>query len=126
MGKPASIPPHPVDVYVGSRLRAERMAKGWSQTDLAQALGLSFQQVQKYEKGANRISASVVVTACEALGIELADLFPPIKRAGPEALGVQIDAYPGGAELADHYVKMSTPHRRLLLATAAAFRAVET
>jgi len=50
--------PHPVDLHVGRRVVEKRMALGHTQTDLARALGLTFQQVQKYEKGANRISAS--------------------------------------------------------------------
>src|SRR3984957_15692112 len=48
----------PVDKHVGSRLRMRRLMLDMSQTDIADALGLSFQQVQKYEKGANRIGAS--------------------------------------------------------------------
>lgn len=50
--------PHPVDIYVGSRVRLCRTLKGMSQQKLAQALGLTFQQVQKYERGANRIGSS--------------------------------------------------------------------
>lgn len=50
--------PHPVDIHVGSRVRLCRTLKGLSQQKLAQALGLTFQQVQKYERGANRIGAS--------------------------------------------------------------------
>lgn len=49
--------PHPLDIHIGAKLRAARSARGLSQTALADELGLSFQQVQKYEKGANRISA---------------------------------------------------------------------
>lgn len=50
--------PHPIDCHVGARLRQARLAQGLSQDALAQQLDLSFQQVQKYESGANRISAS--------------------------------------------------------------------
>ena len=49
---------HPVDTHVGKRVRMRRLMLGMSQTMLGDALGLSFQQVQKYEKGTNRISAS--------------------------------------------------------------------
>jgi transcriptional regulator with XRE-family HTH domain len=49
---------HPTDTHVGKRLRMRRLMLGLSQTKIANALGLSFQQVQKYEKGANRIGAS--------------------------------------------------------------------
>ena len=50
--------PNPVDVYVGNRLRQRRMLLGLSQKQMAAALGVTFQQVQKYENGVNRISAS--------------------------------------------------------------------
>ena len=49
---------NPIDVYVGSRIQKLRIAKGWSQSKLASLLGITFQQIQKYEKGLNRISAS--------------------------------------------------------------------
>lgn len=50
--------PHPVDRHVGRRVCEKRIALGYNQSDLGRALGLTFQQIQKYEKGANRISAS--------------------------------------------------------------------
>ncbi len=50
--------PHPVDVHVGKRLRMRRTLLGMSQEQVAEALGLTFQQLQKYEKGSNRVSAS--------------------------------------------------------------------
>ena len=49
---------NPIDKHVGSRVRMRRLMLDMSQTDLGNALGLTFQQVQKYEKGANRVSAS--------------------------------------------------------------------
>ena len=50
--------PNPVDLHVGARIRMRRRLQGVSQEKLAEALGLTFQQVQKYERGANRVSAS--------------------------------------------------------------------
>ncbi|MFC2951144.1 helix-turn-helix domain-containing protein [Marinicaulis aureus] len=50
--------PHPIDVHVGSRVKLRRMILGMSQETLGKALGLTFQQIQKYEKGVNRIGAS--------------------------------------------------------------------
>lgn len=50
--------PHPVDRHVGRRVSEKRIGLGYNQSDLGRALGLTFQQIQKYEKGANRISAS--------------------------------------------------------------------
>ena len=52
--------PHPIDVHVGLRVRGRRHELGMSQSTLADALGVSFQQVQKYERGANRVSASML------------------------------------------------------------------
>jgi transcriptional regulator with XRE-family HTH domain len=59
--------PDPIDIAVGARVRARRHALGLSQTQLAETLGITFQQVQKYEKGKNRISASVLVRAAARL-----------------------------------------------------------
>jgi transcriptional regulator with XRE-family HTH domain len=59
----------PVELAIGARLRARRRQLGLSQSNLADALGVSFQQVQKYERGANRIAASTLVAAAQALGV---------------------------------------------------------
>lgn len=67
--------PHPVDLHVGRRVAEKRISLGFSQTDLAQALGLSFQQVQKYEKGANRISASKLWDVAQFLSVEIGYFF---------------------------------------------------
>jgi transcriptional regulator with XRE-family HTH domain len=50
--------PHPIDVYVGSRIRLQRIMRGLTQSELAERVGISFQSVQKYERGENRVSAS--------------------------------------------------------------------
>jgi transcriptional regulator with XRE-family HTH domain len=60
--------PDPIDLAVGAAVRARREALGVSQTALADALGLTFQQVQKYERGRNRMSASALVRTAAALG----------------------------------------------------------
>lgn len=57
-----------LDKQIGGRLRALRVAKGWSQEKLGDELGLTFQQVQKYEKGTNRISGSRILKVCSLLG----------------------------------------------------------
>ena len=66
--------PDPIDVDVGARIRARRVFLGMSQTKLANALGLTFQQVQKYERGDNRVSASTLVRVGRALDISVATL----------------------------------------------------
>jgi transcriptional regulator with XRE-family HTH domain len=70
----AAAGPDPIDIAVGGRIRARRIALGVSQTALAKALGLTFQQVQKYEKGANRVSASTLVRVARELGVTVAFL----------------------------------------------------
>jgi transcriptional regulator with XRE-family HTH domain len=68
-GRTPSGQPNPIDVYVGARLRMRRSMLGMSQEALAAALGLTFQQVQKYERGANRIGASRLFDLARALGV---------------------------------------------------------
>jgi transcriptional regulator with XRE-family HTH domain len=64
----------PIDVDVGARIRIRRKQLRVSQSGLAEYLGVSFQQVQKYERGANRISASTLVRVAEKLEISVAEL----------------------------------------------------
>jgi len=66
---------HPVDVFVGQRLRQRRISLGISQEDMANALGLSFQQVQKYEKGMNRMSSSRLWEIGRIVGVDVAYFF---------------------------------------------------
>ena len=66
--------PDPIDVEVGRRIRLRRKALGISQSELAGALGVSFQQTQKYEKGANRVSASMLVRIAAKLETTVAAL----------------------------------------------------
>jgi transcriptional regulator with XRE-family HTH domain len=61
--------PNPIDIHVGHRIRERRRHLGLSQGDLARALGITFQQVQKYERGANRVSMSRAVEAAQTLGV---------------------------------------------------------
>ena len=63
------------DVEVGQRIRARRMAKGMSQTELGNLLGVTFQQVQKYEKGVNRVGAGRLVRVGEALDVPVSFFF---------------------------------------------------
>jgi transcriptional regulator with XRE-family HTH domain len=67
--------PNPIDRHVGSRVRMRRMLAGVSQEKLGEALGLTFQQVQKYEKGSNRISASRLQQIAKMLDVPVAFFF---------------------------------------------------
>lgn len=68
--------PDPVDVHVGRKVQELRLQRGLNQSDLGRALGLTFQQVQKYEKGSNRISASKLHKIAETLGAPVQHFFP--------------------------------------------------
>jgi transcriptional regulator with XRE-family HTH domain len=67
---------HPIDVHVGARIRQRRLLLGLNQETLANGLGVTFQQVQKYESGANRVSASRLLAIAEILGVPIEDFFP--------------------------------------------------
>jgi transcriptional regulator with XRE-family HTH domain len=66
---------HPVDVLVGKRIRMRRVQKSLSQSELADALGLTFQQVQKYEKGASRVSCSRLFEIAQRLDVPIIYFF---------------------------------------------------
>ena len=72
--------PHPVDIYVGKKLRQRREIRGMPQKELARRLGISFQQVQKYESGANRVSASKLWETCTILDVEPDYFFEGLSR----------------------------------------------
>ena len=67
--------PNPIDVHVGSRVRLRRTMKGLSQEKLGDALGITFQQIQKYEKGTNRIGASRMQQISSALDVPVSFFF---------------------------------------------------
>ncbi|WP_111731973.1 helix-turn-helix domain-containing protein [Roseovarius amoyensis] len=67
--------PHPVDVHVGKRIRHRRWLAGMTQQQLAQSVGIKFQQIQKYETGANRVSASRLWDIADALDVDVSFFF---------------------------------------------------
>jgi transcriptional regulator with XRE-family HTH domain len=76
--------PNPIDVHVGGRVRMRRLLLGMNQETLANALGLTFQQVQKYEGGANRVSASRLSAMAEILGVPISYFFGDLQIDGEE------------------------------------------
>lgn len=66
--------PDPLDLDIARRLKATRISQGMTQTELGQAIGVTFQQVQKYERGSNRISASTLIKCAVALDTSVAAL----------------------------------------------------
>ncbi|MEM7732043.1 MAG: helix-turn-helix transcriptional regulator [Pseudomonadota bacterium] len=67
--------PHPVDVHVGKRIRHRRWLAGMTQQNLAESVGIKFQQIQKYETGANRVSASRLWDIADALDVNVSFFF---------------------------------------------------
>src|SRR5689334_4362799 len=79
--------PNPVDVHVGARVRQRRTLLGMSQEKLGDALGLTFQQVQKYERGANRIGASRLHHVSQVLDVPVGYFFEDLEVAPAPAEG---------------------------------------
>src|SRR5919205_4612142 len=88
-GRPKMDTPNPIDVRVGARLRLRRNMLGLSQEKLGQAIGLTFQQVQKYERGANRIGASRLHELSRVLDVPVSFFFDDMDP-------VRAPAIPGG------------------------------
>ena len=74
-GSKSATGPNPVDVHVGKRLRLRRTMLGFSQEKLGEAIGLTFQQVQKYEKGVNRVSAGTLYEIAQVLDLPISWFF---------------------------------------------------
>lgn len=91
--------PNPVDKFVGSRVRMRRMMLSMSQEKLGDALGLTFQQVQKYEKGINRIGASRLQHISQILQVPVAFFFEGAPTTGP--IGSESGSAPSPAFVAD-------------------------
>lgn len=78
---------HPVDVYVGKRVRHRRWMLGMTQQQLAEKVGIKFQQIQKYETGTNRVSASRLWDIGEAMNVPVAFFFDGLDSRQSEPLG---------------------------------------
>jgi transcriptional regulator with XRE-family HTH domain len=91
-------PPSPVDRHVGSRVRMRRIMLGMSQEKLGEGLGLTFQQIQKYEKGTNRIGASRIYQISEILQVPVSFLF---EGSPGSAAAKNFDEAPSAAYVAD-------------------------
>jgi transcriptional regulator with XRE-family HTH domain len=102
------------DVEIGGRVRHARKSAGMTQTQLGDALGVSFQQVQKYERGTNRLSSSSLVIVARVLGVS------PSSLLGQEVVGDRLDwgllHVPGADDLLQAYRDIGSPTlRRIIL-----------
>lgn len=109
--------PRHVDKHVGERIRRQRKSMGVSQTALADKLGLTFQQVQKYERGFNRVSASRLWDIAEALGVSITFFFDGLTKASGEREPTEAERVltPWSRELAtltDHLAALPVLARR--------------
>jgi len=86
--------PNPIDKHVGSRVRMRRMMVNMSQEKLGESLGITFQQIQKYEKGTNRIGASRLQHISTVLGVPVSFFFDGAPSGAPVAGGFAEDASP--------------------------------
>lgn len=75
---------HPVDVYVGKRVRHRRWMVGMTQQQLGEAVGIKFQQIQKYETGMNRVSASRLWDIAHAMDVSISFFFEGLEEDGAE------------------------------------------
>jgi len=111
-----------VDVQVGQRVRAFRLARGMSQTALAEKVGVTFQQIQKYEKGINRIGSSRLKRVANVLGVGIASLFAEegsaSERTGRDPLAEML-SQPNAARLLQAFGGINKSKLRLALVNLA-------
>jgi transcriptional regulator with XRE-family HTH domain len=120
-GKPAKPRRDPEDLEIGQKIRAQRIAKGVSQTTLAQGLGLTFQQVQKYEKGTNRVSAGRLQKIAVMLSTPVTFFYGEHRTKKQEDTGLSLIQSKGAMRLLRAYAEISsgaTKHALVMLAEA--------
>lgn len=112
--------PNPTDVYVGSRVRLRRKMLGLSQEKLGEKLGITFQQIQKYEKGTNRVGASRLQAMAGALDVPVSFFFPD-SSPSVEGMGMQEEgaafmmdfmSTSEGLELSRDFLRIRSPKLR--------------
>jgi len=115
--------PNPIDIAVGQRIRAVRELRGLTQTDLAKATGVTFQQIQKYERGTNRVSASRLMLISHALGHPVSAFFDTEEPGGD---GLDLFSVSGSKALLEAYGRIETPDQRRIVVALARSLAGET
>jgi len=105
--------PDRLDAMVGAKIRVLRVSRGLSQSDLADEIGVTFQQVQKYEKGANRVGASRLSQIASVLGIPVGDLFEPSRQRSRDGDSpFKLLTEPGAVRVLKAYVQTTDPRLR--------------
>jgi transcriptional regulator with XRE-family HTH domain len=107
----------PLDAMVGVRIRMFRINRGMSQALLAERIGVTFQQLQKYERGVNRVGASRLSQIASVLGVSVGELF---ESAGPGSSDLnsaaRLLAEPGALRVLKAYARTTSPRLRLCIA----------
>lgn len=119
-----ALSPDPVDMAIGARIRLRRKSLNMTQGALAGRIGVTFQQVQKYERGANRVSASMMVRAAKAQGVAYDFYFDGLDQADSLEMtegALKADAWLRSSEgwrLAEAMAPLGEPHRAAVLRVA--------
>jgi len=108
----------PVDALVGQNIRILRLQRGLSQSALGERMGVTFQQVQKYERGANRVGAGRLSQIAQALDVPLTNLFdgrPAADRSDTELSVGALLAHPHSLRLLQAFDRIADPKRRMAI-----------
>lgn len=130
--------PNPIDIHVGSRIRLRRNMLGMSQEKLGENLGITFQQIQKYEKGTNRVGASRLQAIASIIGVPVSFFFddaPGQEAVGgkgfaedaPTSFAIEFCSTPEGLQLNRSFYKIADPKvRKRIVELVKALAADET
>ena len=115
--------PDPIDVEIGLAIRRLRKQRAMSQEAVGDAVGVTFQQLQKYERGTNRISASTLVKTAAVLGVQAADLLPQTEAPRLPPSAQLLTSVRGAEELLKGYAAIkSARQRRVVMSLVNALR----
>jgi transcriptional regulator with XRE-family HTH domain len=109
------------DVEIGRRIRLQRLVKGMSQTALGEACGITFQQIQKYEKGANRVGGSRLQQIADVLGVKPAFFFGTSAAGKDRSISGEIDELllnPDAIALLRYHAKLPPSQRKAIVRLA--------
>ena len=122
--------PSPMDVHVGARIRLRRTLMGMSQERLGDALGLTFQQVQKYERGVNRVGASRLFDVSKALDVPISFFYDDMPETLAATHGQQLGRFvpkpPGFSETQESFGEEQLHKRETLELVRAYYRITDT
>jgi transcriptional regulator with XRE-family HTH domain len=122
MGSDRETRPSPIDVHVGSRIRLRRTLLGMSQERLGESLGLTFQQVQKYERGVNRVGASRLFDLSRVLDVPISFFFDDMPDSLAANFGGVPSRRPGSVEPQDPFGDDTLSRRETLELVRAYYR----